>query len=535
MLLLLALRSNSKTTSASTELRELLSLSGVDESTTSSMKTEELFARAKESIGRLRLDLNEAKNRERAVIEKAVDVICIIDINSKFVTVSKACKHAWGYEPAELEKSPLADILVSENADSILGSILGSANSIDKIVFECQLRRKNGEVIDVVWTGHWSASDGGLFCIVHDITERKRAEKLVKNNEIRLQLTLEGLPAGVLISQSGGKIEFANSEASRLLGFGSGELEALQMEKAIANRQFANNEELSPQSAYAAARVKATGRRKDGSEFPVEISESKIDLAGEQKSIAVFLDKTAEEELLKREFKAMITHDLKTPLTAIHGIIALLEEGMLGDLNNQGREMIGRMRVTCKRLLRLINDLLDLEKIDSGKFGLECKSVNAHKLVDHSLENVRGLAEERKIEFQLSVNDVNCWGDEDRLVQVLVNLLSNAIKYSPDESKIEITASLEDDDSQYVRFSIADHGRGIPADKIEKVFGKFEQVEIADSKLRGGTGLGLAICKAIVKEHDGNIGVTSVMGGAAGTNGSTFWFSIPTPTPTLKN
>ena len=215
----------------------------------------------------------------------------------------------------------------------------------------------------------------------------------------------------------------------------------------------------------------------------------------------------------------MLTHDLKTPLTSIHGILALLEEGFLGRLSEQGVEMTKRVRITCKRLLRLINDMLDLEKINAGKFSLECKDVDAAFVVGQSVETIQNLAAERKISIKTNSTPVTCWGDDDRLIQVLVNLLSNAIKYSPENAVIEV---LSEEQSDAVKFSVFDHGRGIPADKVGRVFERFEQVEVADAKKKGGTGLGLAICQAIVTEHGGNIGANSQLG-----EGSCFWFTIP--------
>lgn len=487
----------------------------------SSAKAVDPFSQLKETINKVNIELMEARKRERAVIERAVDVICIIDIQSKFVNVSKACKNAWGYEPQELEKQSLFDYLISDKADDILGSILGSANSIDKIVFECKLRKKNGDLMDVVWTGHWSASDSGLFCIVHDITERKKAEEFVKQSEERLRLTLEGLPAGVFVEREG-VIEFANSEAARLFACSFDQLIGKKVSEVISERKPFERNEPSPKNAAESSRVLGLAIRRDSSTFPVEISENRVELAGASRTISVFLDKTAQEELerMKSDFIAMLTHDLKTPLTSIHGILALLEEGVLGQLTDNGREMTKRVRRTCKRLLRLINDMLDLEKINLGKFGLELTDVLGSAVIEHSIETVKNLADERKIDLTVSSSDGTCWADEDRLVQVMVNLLSNAIKYSPDSS--EIVVESHEEEPGYLNFSITDKGRGIPEDKVSKVFDKFEQVEVADSKTRGGTGLGLAICQAIVQEHGGKIGVKSKFG-----EGSTFWFSIP--------
>ena len=523
-LLIVALKNKPDDNAKSKDLDELAALLEAGSASGSSSgdgPPEERMKRLRESINRLNLEILEARKRERAVIERAVDVICITDIESKFVSVSKACQNAWGYTPQELEKRSLMNILVSDDASSILNSILGSQKSIDKIVFECKLRKKAGDLIDVVWTGHWSASDGGLFCIVHDITERKRAEELVKESESRLRLTLEGLPAGVLITGNDGGIEFANSEAARMLCAETLEICKKKLASVIGERQALEIEDDGQADKTGSQRTLALATRSDGTNFPIDISESKIELAGLHKDIVVFLDKTKEQELeqMKREFIAMVTHDIRTPLSSVAGILALLEEGVLGQLTDHGRGTIGRVKSTCNRLLRLINDLLDLEKIHAGKFALECKDTSIKHAIDQAAENLLPLADERKISLQVDSAELQCWADEDRLVQVLVNLISNSIKYSPDNSTIRICS---EDADKNIKVSVIDKGRGIPADKINKVFSQFEQVDISDAKKKGGTGLGLAICEAIVKEHGGDIGVTSTLG-----EGSRFWFTLP--------
>jgi PAS domain S-box-containing protein len=481
------------------------------------------------AVGQLRLDLVESKKRERAIVEKAVDVICVLDIQAKFLTVSRACQNAWGYSPQELEKSSLTDILVSGNSTNILNSILGSANSIDKIIFECKLKRKDGRVLDVLWTAHWSASDGGLFCIVHDISERKYAEQLLKNSENRLRRTLERLPVGVLIVDRQGTIEFTNAEAARMLFRSVRELAGQPIKGSFTAWQRRNTDEadLAPDAQEPLLkRSMALAVRKDGTQFPVDVSESTFVLAEEQKTIVVFLDKTAEQELerVKREFMAMVTHEIRTPISSVYGILALLEAGALGEMTEKGRSLASSVRVTCKRVIGLISDLLDLEKIQAGKFTLDRKQVSVRYVMETSYDNIASLAEARNITIDLPQTELCCFADEDRLVQVIVNLISNAIKYSADGSSIKLT--IEEATDNYLKFSVIDRGRGIPEDKLKKVFSQFEQVELDDAKKKGGTGLGLAICQAIVAEHGGEIGVESKLG-----QGSCFWFTMPTRLP----
>lgn len=486
------------------------------------------------AIGSMRLELMEAKKRERSIIERAVDVICIVDIDSKFLSVSKAAQNAWGYAPSELEGRLLTDLLVSENTNNILNSILGSAKSIDKIVFECQLRRKDSSLIDVIWTAHWSASDGGLFCIVHDITERKRAEQLLADSELRLRRTLESLPVGVLIIEQDGKIEFSNGAACKMFGSSSSELQRFSLESKIAVTEAigltgASSSEVSAVEQNQPAtdaqndvlRAKGVATRDDGTNFPVELSECSIKFGSEEKKIAVFIDKTAEHQLeqVKREFMAMVTHEVRTPISSVYGIVALLEAGALGQLTDKGVELTRGVKATCKRVLRLVGDLLDIEKIQAGKFELAQKDVSLRYALETSFDNVKSLAMEKKIEIELPQTELCCWADEDRLVQVIVNLLGNAIKYSPENSKIDVRV---EDLGEQLKVFVRDQGRGIPEDKLGKIFGRYEQVDLADSKKMGGSGLGLAISKAIILEHKGDIGVESKFG-----DGSTFWFKVP--------
>ncbi len=222
---------------------------------------------------------------------------------------------------------------------------------------------------------------------------------------------------------------------------------------------------------------------------------------------------------LKAEFLAMITHDLRSPLSAVVGNLQLVLAGMVGEVPEKVNTTIQRSERSCKRLLQLINDLLDIEKLESGKFELSLGNVRAESVIISSVESLQGLAESTGIKLTSETTDALIYADGDRLVQVLINLISNAIKFSPQDAVVTVSAK---DAGRAVEFRVTDQGRGIPKSHLKKIFDRFEQVEINDAKLKGGSGLGLAICKAIVEEHHGEIGVESEEG-----KGSTFWFRIP--------
>lgn len=233
-------------------------------------------------------------------------------------------------------------------------------------------------------------------------------------------------------------------------------------------------------------------------------------------------NRLVELETFKRQLISIVSHELRTPLMSISSTLDLLESGALGDLSNKGQSRLSFAQEETNRLIRLITDLLDIEKMEAGKFVLDITEIKVVDSINNSLTAVAQLAEARHItlESQPDNSIQMIWADRDRLSQVFINLLSNAIKYSPENGTIRITS--EKPGADKIKFSVTDQGRGIPAEMKEKIFDRFVQVEKADATERGGTGLGLAISKAIVEQHGGTIGVDSKAG-----EGSTFWFVLP--------
>ncbi len=224
-------------------------------------------------------------------------------------------------------------------------------------------------------------------------------------------------------------------------------------------------------------------------------------------------------EKMKQEFVAMVSHDLRSPLASIQAFHECLDRGVYGQLSQDGAHSLHSVDSSISRLLNLIGDLLDVEKLETGVMSLNMAPVEVPSLFEQSLNSVEDLARKKSIEIKTECPKLLIEADGSRLVQVLVNLLANAIKFSPNSTTIEMSVK---QDGEQVLFEVADHGRGIPQDQIETVFDRFTQVEAADGKNRQGSGLGLAICKAIVTQHHGAIGVRS-----RPNQGSTFWFTVP--------
>jgi len=215
----------------------------------------------------------------------------------------------------------------------------------------------------------------------------------------------------------------------------------------------------------------------------------------------------------------VVSHGLRTPLTSIRGSLGLLAGGHGGDLSTRGSRMVGIALESSERLTRLIEDMLDLERMESGSLTMTAVDCELRPLVDTAVNEVEALAAQYGVHVRAETGDGLLQCDPDRIVQTLTNVLGNSIKFSPRGGTVRLTIRQR---GPLVEFAIVDHGRGIPADRLERIFERFEQVDSSDSRERGGTGLGLPISRDIVNLHGGSIWVESQLGA-----GSTFRFTLP--------
>lgn len=468
------------------------------------------------TLDQLGVELSESRRREKLLFERAVDVICIVDLNGLIMSVSPSVKRNWGYAPIDLEGRSLGSVLRLKDAERILEDLQDSFKSIDKLQFESQIRKKDGTMLDVSFTGHWSASEAGLFCIVHDISRQKRVENQARQNEQRIRAALESLPVAVLVADHYGEVEFANTEAHEILGYPPDGLMGVKLSGLFDQQGLTDDRQSYEGSIPTVAHCRdGTARSANVWLTPLEQEEA------ERKMLIAFVDTTGQErfEKEKREFLAMVAHDLRTPLSTVIGMLSLVEQGVLGNVSDQGKRIAAGAYNECNRMLRLLNDMLDIEKITTGNFELKCAHMNISTTVWQALETLGTQAKQKQLSLETDLKNANCWGDEQRLAQVIINLLTNAIKYAPDGSTVRVASM---DFGPLVMVTVEDHGPGIPTDKIDKIFERFGQVDLADARERGGTGLGLAICKAIVTQHGGQIGVETQPG-----KGSRFWFTVP--------
>src|SRR5271155_2928510 len=223
------------------------------------------------------------------------------------------------------------------------------------------------------------------------------------------------------------------------------------------------------------------------------------------------LTQRSELDTLKDEFISTVSHELRTPLTSIRGALGLLSSGIIGDVDAKAQNLLRIAVTNTDRLIRLINDILDLERMESGRAPLQIRRCSLRELAQQAIDTMTAMADSNTVHLDLAPataaqaaypEALFFDGDADRILQVLTNLLSNAIKFSPPASTIRVHTEATSDS---ILLKIVDEGRGIPTDKLDSIFDRFQQVEPSDARQKGGTGLGLAICRSIVQQHSGSI------------------------------
>ncbi len=317
-----------------------------------------------------------------------------------------------------------------------------------------------------------------------------------------------------------GKLEKVSRASEALLGYDSESLIDQHYLQYIVeeDREFTVKALEDTRSEGTSTSFENDMKRSDGSIVSTSWSVTWSD--ADETFFCVAHDITARKEIerLKRDFVSMVSHDLRTPLSSVQNYLELLGDGIYGELNTAGTARLGELTVSIDRLVKLICDLLDLDRLESGSLSLKLHKQSVGAMIDQMQSACAALKQEKNVSVDVDKTDLRINVDGDRLVQVLINLVSNAIKFSPPGETVSVSVKNLDG---VIEFRVTDRGCGIPEEFQRTIFDRFKQAPEGEVK-KGGTGLGLAISKAIVEQHGGEIGVESEEG-----NGSTFWFTLP--------
>jgi PAS domain S-box-containing protein len=361
-----------------------------------------------------------------------------------------------------------------------------------------------------------------------ELDERQRTQEELRFSQARFARILDIADDAIISIDGLQRITLFNQGAEKIFGYSAPEVIGkgldllLPLRFAEAHRHHVIDFSKSPSPARRMGeRREIYGRRKDGSEFPAEASISKLEINEEIFYTVILRDITGRKQIerMKDEFVSVVSHELRTPLTSIHGSLGMLTSGLLPTDSEQGKRLLQIATDSTERLVRLINDILDIERIESGKAKMQPEICNIADLIAQAVNVMQPLADKAGVTLSISTLSMQLCVDPDRIVQTLTNLLSNAIKFSYGGSTVWLIAQQQADE---VLFTVQDTGRGIPTDKLESIFERFQQVDSSDSRNHDGTGLGLAICKSIVRQHGGRIWVESLLG-----KGSSFYFTLP--------
>ena len=409
------------------------------------------------------------------------------------------------------------------------------------------LASKNSNMPIIVLVFGWAISFITAMAIFLGITARKTARALtqtqieLRKNKDWLQGIMDASHHSIIATDLNGTIQLFNNAAERMLGYKAQEMVSRHTPEIIhdANEVLLQSQELSrllgrqiePGFGTFVAKVNAkqdqqewTYIRKDKSTFPVWLSLSalRVDnkIAG-YVGIAQDISERKALDAMKNEFISIVSHELRTPLTSIQGVLALLLGGALGKFEDRAEKMLTIAHSNCERLIRLINDILDVEKMDAGHLEFHLRTIDLNLLVEETIMGNHAYAEKYDVSLRFTPYPAPLFVkvDSDRLMQVFTNLISNAVKFSPIKS--EVSVKLDFINGMAV-ITIKDHGAGIPETFHKDIFQKFSQADSSTVRKMGGTGLGLHISKSIVEKLGGSISFESTH-----NVGTTFFVSLP--------
>ena len=370
-----------------------------------------------------------------------------------------------------------------------------------------------------------------------EISDRAKAETALRRSEEQLRLIANGLPVLIAYVDWQQHYRFNNEVYQTWLGLSPTEIYDCHLRKVHGKTEY---QQIRKYVEIALSGKTVSYERDltllDGCVHSLSITYiPHLDETDSDKILGFFAltsdisDRKAIERM-KDEIISVVSHELRTPLTSIHSSLKILTTGKLGNLSTKGQRMLQIADEQTERLVRLVNNVLDLQRIQSGKVKMNKKACEATNLMVEAVQTMQAMAQEQQIKLVVEPVKLVVWADYDYIVQTLTNLISNAIKFSPSNSTVWLSANRESQDQkkkQYkniskITFAVKDYGQGIPGDRLETIFERFQQVDSSDSRKKGGTGLGLAICRQIIEGHGGQIWAESCLG-----EGSTFYFTLP--------
>jgi PAS domain S-box-containing protein len=490
--------------------------------------------RAQAKNRRIQAELADSEAMTRAITEGMAEGVVTATQEGVIVNANRAARHLFGYKLKELIDQPVVMLLPARYQmgftaffSALADRPLGFRESGTLV----RGQRRDGTEFPVnVSFGDVTVGGRRLFtAIIRDVTESQRVAEALRDSEEQLRQLTDSVPALIAYVDKQQRFQFHNKAYEEVFGLPREKIDGRTMLEIMGPEFYAQvrghvEEALAGYAVrYDREQTTAGGERR---EYVMSYFPRYGEGEEEDKVIGFFSLGTDVTELkridrMKSEFVSTVSHELRTPLTSIRGSLGLVSGGIAGVLPEKAKALVDIAKNNCERLIRLINDILDSEKIESGKMPFNLQPVELLPLLDRAVADNEGFATQHKVKLVLQApkQPLRANVDSDRLLQVMTNLLSNAIKFSPEDGTVLVLLGRH---AGRLRVEVSDSGPGIPEEFHQRIFQKFSQADSSDTRQKGGTGLGLSIARALLERMDGTMDFKSRV-----DVGTTFFFELP--------
>jgi PAS domain S-box-containing protein len=493
-------------------------------------------------------ELNQTREELDRYFTLSIELLCIAGADGYFKRLNPAWEKVLGFSTDELMAKPFLQFIHPADRQATIQESEKLGRGLDTISFENRYRCKDGSYRWLLWSATPFAQKQLIYAVARDITELKRTEQALRQSEERFRLLVSGVKDyAIFMLDPDGRVASWNAGAERFKGYQAQEIIGQPFSRFYVPEDIAEDKpgrELLIAAAEGRVEDEGWRVRKDGSRFWANVVITALrdpqgNLLGFSKITRDITDRKQTQEALmkakeeaersnkfKDQFLSTMSHELRTPLNAVLGFSDLLTEERYGPLNDRQRRYVTHIHNGGKHLLRLINDILDLSKIEAGRLQLAIESVPVGSTFAEVIDTLRPLADNKSQSLVVNTSpDLNVRADSTRFKQILMNLLGNAIKFTNGSGKIELAARQL---GEVVRVEVRDSGPGIPVEEQQRIFEAFHRLQQSE-KGTEGTGLGLAITRRLVELHGGHLGLESQEG-----LGSCFYFTLPSVAAYVK-
>jgi two-component system, OmpR family, sensor histidine kinase VicK len=477
--------------------------------------------------------LHSSQARYREIVENSLGFVFTCSMEGRLTSLNAFTAETLGYRPEALVGRAVVDLLDKQGIADFQ-DCLWSLQSNEDWQGALAFRRSDGVYRRIAFRSRRTMLPGERpFVLIHgiDVTELHQAEQALHMATRQRELILESVGDGIFGIDLDGRVTFVNPAGAATLACTPEQLTGRDMHDVIHH----SHADGTPYSRATSPILQALRRsesirmrdevfwRDDQTAFPVEYGANPILEDGRVSGMVVTFRDVSERRRLdkmKDEFISTVSHELRTPLTSLRASLGLIASGSLDTRPDKQHQMVEMAIANSDRLIRLVNDILDFDRVGKGKLPLDRRPVEAMALLRRAVDVAYANATQVRISLHIDAPPIQVLADEERILQVLNELVVNALKFSPSDTVIRLSAHPSGEG--LVSFSVEDQGRGILPEKLERIFDRFQQGDASDSRDLGGTGLGLALCRSIVEQHDGLIWAESTPG-----KGSKFQFTLP--------